>query len=141
MSGAEPSGLSETTLETLQQVLDDHEVRIGVLFGSTVQSDEPRDLDFAVEFESWRPSDDGYADAYLALQNALEDALGTAVDLVDIHTAGDPFLAVVFKDGKRVYGPADRYEELKQEVEGSYPSTADASERVAAAARRLREGT
>jgi predicted nucleotidyltransferase len=141
MTDAERSVVSETTSETLHQVLDDHDVRLGVLFGSAVQSGEPRDFDLAVEFKSWRPNEDGYADAYLALQNALEDALGTTVDLIDIHTAGDPFLAVVFKDGKRVYGPADRYEELKQEVEGSYPSTKDASERVAAAARRLREST
>lgn len=141
MPDAEQNGLSEKTVEALHQVLDDHDIRLGVLFGSTVQSDEPRDFDLAVEFESWRPGDDGYADTYLALQNALEEALGTTVDLIDIHTAGDPFLAVVFKEGKHVYGPAERYEELKQDVEDSYPSTADASERVAAAARRLREST
>ena len=125
--------------QAIREVLAAHEIRLAILFGSAVDDPEPADLDIAIEFETWRPGDDGYASAYLTLRNALEDAVGTTVDLVDIHTADDTFLAVAFDTGTRLYGPKQRHTELKEAVSDSHPSTTDAQKRVAAAAQRLRE--
>ena len=125
--------------QAIREVLAAHDIRLAILFGSAVDDPEPADLDIAVEFDTWRPGDDGYASAYLALRNALEDAIDMAVDLVDIHTADDAFLAVALDTGTRLYGSKQRYAELKEAVSDSYPSTTDAQKRVAAAAQRLCE--
>lgn len=139
MSAEEENQFTDADRQAIREVLAAHDIRLAILFGSAVDDPEPADLDIAVEFDTWRPGDDGYASAYLALRNALEDAVGATVDLVDIHTADDAFLAVAFDTGTRLYGSKQRYAELKDEVSDSYPSTTDAQKRVAAAAQRLRE--
>lgn len=139
MSAEEEHQFTDTDRQAIREVLAAHDIRLAILFGSAVDDPEPADLDIAVEFDTWRPGDDGYASAYLALRNALEEAVGTTVDLVDIHTADDPFLAVALDTGTRLYGSKQRYAELKEAVSDSYPSTTDAQKRVAAAAQRLRE--
>ena len=139
MSGNEANPFTAADNRAIRDVLDAHEVRVAVLFGSATEHSEPADIDIAVEFDSWRPGDDGYASAYLTLQDALENAVGEPIDLVDIHAADESFLAVALENGTHLYGSRQRYAELKAEVADAYPSTTDARQRVTAAARRLRE--
>lgn len=111
--------------QAIREVLAAHDIRLAILFGSAMDDPEPADIDIAVGFDAWRPGDDGYASTYLALHTALEEAVGTTVDLVDIHTADDAFLAVALDTGTRLYGSNQRYAELKEAVSDSYPSTMD----------------
>ena len=137
MIAEEETRFTDADCQAVRDVLDAHDIRLAVLFGSATRSDTPADIDIAVEFESRHPEDDGYASTYLALHNALEDALETSVDLVDIHTADDRFLAVALETGTQLYGSNQRYAELKEAVSGAYHSAADAQKRVAGVAQRL----
>lgn len=141
---AEPSwvALSAEQLATFQSLLAEHDVRLAVLFGSATRPErEQNDLDVAVEFDDWRPGDEGYTTAYLGLATALEEELDVAVDLVDVHSADDRFAAVIFEDGILIQGSKERKEQLEEQVRDAYPSVEDARERVAAAVTRLEEGT
>lgn len=139
MSAEEKNRLTDADRQAIREVLATHDIQLAVLFGSAIDDPEPADIDIAVEFDTWRPGDEGYASAYLALHTALEEAMNTTVDLVDIHTADDAFLAVALDTGTHLYGPKQRYAELKKAVSDSHPSTTDAQKRVAAAAQRLRD--
>ncbi|SDJ69967.1 Predicted nucleotidyltransferase [Halovenus aranensis] len=139
MSAEEQNRFTDADRQALREVLAAHDIQLAILFGSALNAPEPADIDLAVEFDTWRPGDDGYASAYLSLHTALEEAVGTTVDLVDIHTADDAFLAVALDTGTYLYGSKQRYAELKNTVSDSHPSTTDAQKRVAAAAQRLRE--
>ena len=134
--------LTPGELSTISDVLVDHDVRLAIVFGSAAHPDgEPTDIDLAIEFTHRKPTDDGYADEYLGLRAALEDALERAVDLVDVRSMPPPFAAVVFEDGVRVVGTEDRHRRLEMELAGERPSVAASRDRVAAAVDRLREGS
>lgn len=128
-------------IETARRVLDRHSVSFALLFGSGARpsTTEADDLDIAVEFEKIRPEDGGYSDDYLRLLSDLDDALPVDVDVVDVHTMSPEFARVAFDDGVRLVGSDDRRRELERAIAGDEPSVADARERVAAAANRLRE--
>ncbi|WP_415380305.1 type VII toxin-antitoxin system MntA family adenylyltransferase antitoxin [Halosimplex sp. TS25] len=134
--------LDAETLACLRECLDRHPVSFAMVFGS-VARDEARngsDIDLAIEFESLRPEDDGYSDAYLRLRSDLDERLPVEIDVVDVHSLPPSFGRVVFEDGTVVLGSDERRAELEREVAGEQPSVSDARSRVAAAARRLREG-
>jgi len=133
------TGLSAAQLEGIRGVLDAHGVRFAVLFGSATERSDPADVDIAVEFEDWRPGDAGYSTAYLELYDELETELDVAIDLVDVHSADESLAAVILLEGVWIHGSKKRRDELAERFEDAYPSTADAHERVAAAAARLRE--
>jgi predicted nucleotidyltransferase len=124
----------------LQGVLSAHPVSFAMLFGSAARESiaAAEDIDLAVEFETHRPSDDGYSDVYLKLVDDLESALSTEIDIVDIHTMDESFGAIVFDEGEVIIGD-DYRSELAASVAGSTPSAERARDRVAAAADRLTE--
>ena len=133
--------LSSAELASIREMLAEHGVRFAVVFGSAARPDgEPADIDLAVEFESLKPTDNGYADTYLALYSCLDDTLDRDVDLVDVYSISPQFASVVFDDGVRIRGTADRKRTLTEQLATESPSVGNARERVAAAIDRLREG-
>ena len=121
--------LSSAELATLREVCTEHEVRFAVEFDSAGRpngDEEPADLDLAVEFAALRPTDDGYADAYLSLPSTLKDELDREIDLVDVYSMSQRFASIVFDDGVRVIGTADRQHSLEAELAGERPSVSDA---------------
>jgi predicted nucleotidyltransferase len=140
MADSSRVALSAEQLATLQSLLAEHDVRLAVLFGSATRPEsDQNDIDLAVEFDDWRPDDEGYATAYLGLSTALEEELDVAVDLVDVHSADDRFAAVILEDGVLIRGSQERKAHLADQVRDAYPSIEDARERVAAAVTRLEE--
>ena len=132
--------LSRDALDTVRNTLEAHDVRLGLVFGSAARDGHaPRDIDVAVEFETHRPGETGYASAYLELYTALGDAIDASVDLVDVHSMSDRFAAVVFTEGVLVIGSPERRDELADNLVGERPSVPDARQRVAAAVSRLEE--
>ena len=131
---------AEEVIPTTRRVLADHPITFALLFGSAARGEaaETSDVDLAVEFAD-HVRDDGYSDAYLGLVEALEDALGTDVDVVPVSAMDPSFAAVAFDEGVVVVGPEERRRELAKAIAGELPSTAESSERVAAAAARLVE--
>lgn len=127
-------------LARVRETLAEHDVRLAVVFGSAAAPErDPNDIDLAVEFENWRPGDEGYTTVYLDLCEALEEEFDVEVDVVDVHSADDRFAAVILRDGVLVYGPRKRKQELTEQVADAYPSTEEACDRVAAAVTRLEE--
>jgi predicted nucleotidyltransferase len=124
----------------IQRVLSAHPVSFAMLFGSATSKSiaAADDIDLAVEFETHRPSDDGYSDVYLQLVGDLEAALPIEVDVVDVHTMDESFATVVFDAGEVLVGD-DRRSELAESVTGARPSAERARNRVSAAADRLTE--
>jgi predicted nucleotidyltransferase len=97
-------------LDTLQAVLQEHPVRLAILFGSyaTETTHERSDIDVAVELAEHRPTDPGYNDAFLGLSADISDALETDdVDLVDLHSVSPPLAAAIFEKGILLIGDAE----------------------------------
>lgn len=84
-------------------------IRLVILFGSLAAGREQAnsDLDLAV--------DAGHrltAGEKLALMNELADRTGRPVDLVDLHTVGEPLLGQILRHGKRLFGSETCYADL-----------------------------
>ncbi len=137
------SGLDETTIETLRSVLADHSVSFAMLFGSGARASmsDHSDVDVAIEFDDYRPGDEGYSDAYLRVRSALETALPVSVDVVDVHSMTPRFAHVAFEDGVVLRGTEARKDELADTDAGEAPTLADARERVSTAVERLQDGS
>ncbi len=151
MTNGDASGITaERIRTTVRSVLADHPVSFAMLFGSSARGtmDDRSDVDLALEFDTHRPDDDGYSELYLRVGSELEDALPTDVDVVDVHTMTPQFASVAFDEGDVVVvtdgGGAllvvseDVRAELERDVAGDPPSFENVRNRVAAAAKRLR---
>lgn len=138
---AQPVGMAtahEEVLDRVGSVLSGHPVTFAMLFGSVARGEgaETSDLDLAVEFDE-RVREDGYSDAYLSLLTDLETALDVDVDVVTVASMPPRFAHVAFEEGVVVLGTEARKDALARDLAGEPPSTADARERVTAAAARL----
>lgn len=142
MSDSESAGtLDPGLLEEIRNVLDSHPVTFAMIFGSMVRTpDSADDLDIAVEFDEVRPEDDGYSPVYLRLRADLNDALSLEVDVVDVHSMDPRFAGNIFEHAQVVLGSERRRRELEDELARERPTFADARDRIAKAAARLREG-
>ena len=127
-------------MDTLQRTLEEFPLSFAIVFGSQV-TDGPTtsssDIDVAVEFEAYRPGDEGYNEIYFDLLRALKEAVAVGVDLVDVWAMSPQFAHVVFDDGERLIGTDDRQDHLEAGLAGEPPTFEEACERVAAAATRL----
>ncbi|ESP86806.1 type VII toxin-antitoxin system MntA family adenylyltransferase antitoxin [Candidatus Halobonum tyrrellensis] len=134
--------LDDAVREQLERVLAEHPVSFAMLFGSAGREtlSDTSALDLAVEFESLRPTDDGYSQVYLELTAAVDDAVSRSVDVVDIHSMSPAFARAAFDHGVVLVGSDAQRERLERDLAGEASTVADAHERVAAAANRLREG-
>jgi len=85
------------------------DLRLAILFGSlaTGRAGPESDLDLAVRFD--RPLT---AERKQALIERLAEATGRPVDLVDLHTVGEPFLGQILQKGVRLAGSDTEYGNL-----------------------------
>lgn len=129
-------------LESLRAVLREHPVQVAILFGSHAHGDpHPRsDIDIAVAFETVRPSDPEYNEAFFGLSAALSEALATdEVDLVDLRTASPELAETIFDRGVLLVGDQDRAAELRNELTAAPSSDRSPRERFDAALARIDE--
>ncbi|ELY37709.1 type VII toxin-antitoxin system MntA family adenylyltransferase antitoxin [Natronorubrum tibetense] len=106
-------------LETAQAVLREHDVRVGLLFGSHATGDAHArsDIDIAVVLDDVRPGDPDYNDVFLGLSADLSDTLGTDdIDLVDLRTAPPELVAAVFDRGVVLVGDSEDAAALRTEL-------------------------
>ncbi len=99
-----------TPLESIRAVLTRHpEIRLAILFGSiaTGRASRESDVDLAVAAERALNVDEK-----MALMAELAEATGRPIDLIDLHTVGEPLLAQIIKRGLRILGTDERYAEL-----------------------------
>ena len=99
-----------TSLESIRPVLARHsEIRLAILFGSmaTGHASRESDVDLAVAAERALNVDEK-----MALMAELAEATGRPIDLIDLHTVGEPLLAQIIKRGLRILGTDERYAEL-----------------------------
>lgn len=86
-----------------------------------------------------RPGDDGYFERDMDLPRDLEDVADSRIDLVDVRSMSPTFALIAFDDGQVLVGSEDKRAEREREFAGDRPSVAEARERVAAVAERLRQ--
>ena len=89
------------------RVLDQHgDIRLAILFGSLVgaRATPQSDLDLAVLMGV--PLS---AETKMTLIGELSQSIGRPVDLVDLHTAGEPVLGQILKHGVRLLGSDSDY--------------------------------
>lgn len=140
------SDRSEIAFETdvlprLRSVLSRHPVSFAMIFGSAARDtmDEGSDIDLAVEFEKVSSVDEDYNDAYFSLLSDLDGVLAFPVDVVDVHSMSPRFARAVFETGTVIIGSETKRDELVNDLTDDEISVANARERVAAAAERLKE--
>jgi len=105
--------------ETVSDVLADHPVRLGLLFGSRAREEahESSDVDVAVVFEDLEPGDPRYTDVLFGLGADLAIALGTDdVDVVDLRRASPALVRVAFADGTVLVGDDRDVRELRERL-------------------------
>lgn len=103
--------------DQLRSVVEEHPVRLAVLFGSTVRGERhPRsDVDVAVEFERHVPD---VLEAVLALSADLSEALDTNDVDVSVVDRFDPRVGRrAFSEGRLVLGSAERFQKHRRAFE------------------------
>jgi predicted nucleotidyltransferase len=101
------------------EVLQDHPVRIGVLFGSTVRGTETpeSDVDVAVAFEESLPSADRHR-ARIDLVVDLMETLGVNdVDVTDLDGVRPAVGVSALRTGAVLVGDPDRIDRLREAFE------------------------
>ena len=100
-------------------MLDDHSVRLAILFGShaTGRAHEESDIDLAVELDGLEPGSPGFNDAFFGLSADLSETLQTDdIDLLEVHMLSPGIVETVFHDGVLLIGSSERAEELRAEL-------------------------
>ena len=84
------------------------QIRLAILFGSCAKGNATTasDVDLAVQAD--KPLD---AELSIRLIGAMAEQLGRPVDLIDLHTAGEPLLGEVLK-GRRLLGSDTHFARL-----------------------------
>lgn len=133
------SELDDALVTEIRECLRSHPVSFAMIFGSVARgtTTDTSDVDLAVEFDSLRPTDEGYSDAYLRLRSDLNESLGVDVDVVDVWSMSPAVARAAFDRGRVVLGTEDRRETLEAERALPQAGRADARQRVAAALERL----
>ena len=85
------------------------DIRLAILFGSFAvgKGHAESDLDLAVEAEHRLT-----ASEKMTLIAELAGKTGRPIDLVDIHTVGEPLLGQILRHGKRILGSDTHYANL-----------------------------
>lgn len=140
--------VGSTTLEThldvgaVQAVLQEHPVRLAILFGShaTETTHSTSDIDLAVEFDEHEPADQGYNDVFFGLSADLSDELNTDdVDLVDLNTASQSLATAIFENGILLIGNSDHVAELRRELTANENDQRTPRERLDTALNRIND--
>lgn len=83
-------------------------LQLAILFGSMATFSERPDSDIDIAVLARQPLD---AQNKAALIEAIAHISGRAVDLIDLHTVGEPLLGEILR-GQRLLGSDERYAEL-----------------------------
>jgi len=121
MTSDEEEAAVPATVDTadVTEVLQDHPVRIGVLFGSTVRGTETpeSDVDVAVAFEESLPSADRHR-ARIDLVVDLMETLGVNdVDVTDLDGVRPAVGVSALRTGAVLVGDPDRIDRLREAFE------------------------
>jgi len=115
--------VDEGDLETIRETLQDHPVRLGLLFGSaasgTMHGDS--DLDIAVVLNG-DPEDDEYVRRLSHLLTELHGSGSKEVDLVDLRTVDARFAGRITESSKVIYDPDGRAEGILDDIPTERPS-------------------
>lgn len=84
-------------------------IRLVFLFGSLAAGREQADSDVDVAVDAGRRLTTGEK---AALMTKLTERTGRPVDLVDLHTVGEPLLGQILRHGKRLLGGETCYADL-----------------------------
>lgn len=85
------------------------EIRLAILFGSLAVGRERVESDLDLAVDAGRRLTAGEK---LALMNEFAERTGRSVDLVDLHTVGEPLLGQILRHGKRLLGGGTCYANL-----------------------------
>lgn len=95
--------------QTLKTLLGNHpDIRLAILFGSQAAGTARPDSDIDIAVLGQGPLS---AERRAALIGEIADACGRPVDLVDLHTIGEPLLGQVLQ-GQRLLGSDERHARL-----------------------------
>ena len=98
--------------EQVTAVLANHpDIQLAIVFGSVARGSARHDSDVDVAIQGSKPMD---AEKKLQLIGELAAATGRPVDLVDLHTAGEPLLGQILKHGRMIRGNATDKARLMQ---------------------------
>lgn len=94
----------------IRAVLAKHpEVHLAILFGSVARGEERPESDVDLAVDRGLPLG---PEEKMELISALAIATGRSVDLIDLHTIGEPLLGQVLKDGILLVGDRADYARL-----------------------------
>lgn len=133
---------TEIPLDAVRSTLEEHPVRLAVLFGSQVTgtTHPASDIDIAVELDGLQPGDDDFNETFFGLSADLSDVLGIdAVDVVDVHTLSPTLARTVFEDGVLLVGTQTRAAELRTQLESDGGDDQSPRERFDDALRKIDE--
>ena len=95
---------------TIRSVLERHpHIRLAILFGSFVSGHIRPDSDLDIAADAGRPIT---VDEKMQLIEDLAIEIGRPVDLIDLHTIGEPLLGKIITGGRRLLGNDTHYAEL-----------------------------
>lgn len=140
MKTAETAALDASLVEPLCEVLQEHPVRLAILFGShaTGTAHSASDIDLAVELDSLRSSDAGYNEAFFGVSADLSAALETNdVDLVDLHSTTPALATSIFEHGVLLMGDQEHAAALREELTPPGDTSPSPRERLDAALARI----
>ncbi len=94
--------MDSESLAAIRAVLARHrEIELAILFGSVAKEQDRPDSDIDLAVAAALPLS---AEQRLGLIGDLAEATGRQIDLVDLHTAGEPLLGQVIEYGRRIAG-------------------------------------
>jgi predicted nucleotidyltransferase len=94
---------------TIRRVLERYpHIRLAILFGSFATGRIRPDSDLDVAVDAGRPIT---VDEKMKLIEDLAIEIGRPIDLIDLHTAGEPLLGRIVTRGRRLIGDDTRYAE------------------------------
>jgi predicted nucleotidyltransferase len=93
--------------EAIRKVLERHPyIRLAILFGSFATGDISSDSDLDVAVDAGRAIT---VDEKMKLIEDLAIEIGRPVDLIDLHTVGEPLLGRIVTRGRRLMGDDTHY--------------------------------
>ncbi|HSH27734.1 MAG TPA: nucleotidyltransferase domain-containing protein [Wenzhouxiangella sp.] len=82
------------------------DIQLGVVFGSVASGSAGPQSDLDIAVDAGKPLS---SERRMALIDELARRTGRPVDLIDLHTAGQPLLGEVIRSGTRIVGSRDTW--------------------------------
>ena len=95
------------SIAALLKVVPD--IHLAIVFGSLASGTERFESDIDLAVEAGRPLT---VHEKVAVIEVVAQEFGRPVDLVDLHTAGEPVLGQILKNGIRILGTSDEHAKL-----------------------------